>query len=1327
MKSSRAFSRNLAAVVVSFCLAISFSAAQVIEPQQAGKIAATILLHAGKGIVPVEATPGSPMTLTADDGLPAVYVFSCTRGEYVILSADKRAYPLLGYGLSGYPANDGNDSLCTREWPPALRQLVETRIREIDYLREMDLAPTAETTELWSLLEKGYDPGIAGSKDVAPLLATTWNQGCGYNALCPADPKGPCGKVVTGCVATAMAQVIRYREHPVTGVGSKCYTHSVYGQLCADFSSTVYNYGAMTNSSGNADVALLMYHCGVAVSMNYGPSGSGAFSSAVATAMRNYFDYTNGLIVSKGSYAEDIWAGMLKRELDSNRPVYYSGHGTGGHAFVLDGYEATDHFHVNWGWGGSYNGYFYLTSLNPGSSNFTTGQQAVVGMLPTASFTGPDFMSATDLPCKTPVAGDISSGTDYVNYYGNTYPATLGKELIYRITTTLPGRIRIKITNQSGSVYTFLLNYPHRDSLLLYGTDGLTADDTSPGTYYIIVEGYAGTEPTFTIEAVCPTTDPDLDIRAASVSPQYIESLQPNVAMSSTVRNIGNNSAAASVMEYFLSADTRFDEGVDTFLGSGLIPPLNPGQSATVSSVLTMPDGLLPGDYNVIFVADRINSVPETDDENEYPVYVSVPEPGIINCSSALSLLDGQWHRGNNLTDGVSLIDQYSWSRDMTGPEVIHTFTPLYNGIVDITFVEKSPGILSAMILPICNENTIETLLRIYNLTDTIISSSFYAVAGNQYFLVVDGENGATGDYALKVDLPGECPGIKVEYWGKTDMCDGDPWPGFWTDWGYGSYQWFRDDEAIPGATGSSYTAAAVGDYHVEVSENGCVAASPAVAVRRNMPPDTARIVTAAPLSFCEGGSALLQLENSVLYPLNWALNDTLLPGATGTTITASDQGVWSLYTINGVCRVRSSNTLAVSLLKAPAGIGEALPFPSDTMEFYYPFTNGNNDESGNKFTINGWDYEPADDRFGNFWQARYLRGESQMLYSGNYRQIPEDFTLSLWFRTETDSGGMMAAFTDNPWGPEKTDALLYMSDDGRLHFWISNGTTPVELTSSGSYNDGLWHQVTLQHSAAMTMNINEGTEKIVSAVPAVKQSYSGYWTFGGPDIPAGVSAMPSKKFFNGTIDDLLCLNEVNALADPWINGKPVLSVIGPDQGTLCYPGIITFELPYSQKNIEYRVWNETLTQWAPVVAIGTGGSLSVGGADALIGINRFRIAARNPATGCETISDTLLAYDVPVCTLLPEEHDHSGLRIYPVPASENLFFESEDIMNEIRLFDGTGRLVLVSRPESRYAQVNVTALPAGIYGYMVTSAGKPARTGRVIISGSPSGPSARY
>jgi hypothetical protein len=1298
-------------LIASLLLVSYFASGQIVTTDEAkqfaGKVFSQIAINKGiKGDLILEES-----VIKSKDQEPAIYVFTDKKGGFLILSAEKRTFPLLGW------ADSGTFSESISEWPPSLKEIVNSWVDQIEYVRERNLESTPEISEMWLKIEKGDLQELSGTKSVLPLLSTRWSQGCGYNALCPADPKGPCGRVYTGCVATAMAQVIRYNQHPVTGVGSSCYTHGLYGEICADFSATTYDYSSMSNTAGNAAVAKLMYHSGVAVTMNYGTSGSSAYSSSVAYAMRNNFDYTNGLIIGKGGYTEETWARILKSELDKSRPLYYSGQGTSGHAFVLDGYQPTNHFHVNWGWGGSSDGYFYLNSLNPGSMNFTSGQQAIVGMIPTSAFTGLNFSAAADLTCKTASAGNLADGTDYVNYYKNTYPVAVGKELVYRFTTTMPGRIRIKITNQAQSVYTFLLNYANKDSLINYGINGLTADNTKPGTYYVVVEGINGQEPAFTIEVICPTAGADLDIPIASVTPRYIQSLQPNIVFNSTVKNIGNTSAPSCIMDYYLSSDSNFDPGSDLFISNCAIPVLNTGQSASVNSVISMPDGLLPGNYYVIFVADRENLVPEADDENRFPVYVTVPEAGLMNCSSAVSLSDRVWYHGNTLTDGSNTIEKYSEQRDFTGPEVIHTFTPLFDGLVNITFVEKSPGMLHAMVIPVCNEKTVETSLRIYNMTDTLVTGQFYAVAGNQYFIVVDGQNGSSGDYSLMAEFPEKCPVIKVQYSGKTDLCDGEPWPGFWTFWGYKNYQWYKDGAAVAGAVNSSYNSSSPGIYHVEVRENGCAGSSVPVNVRMDLRPDTAHIASLGDTIFCQGGSVTLKLLNSVSYPVNWARNGELIKNETDNTISVIETGLYSLHAINGACSITSYNKIAVNVLDHPANIRDTVPLPTDSLEFYYPFTKDIQVTGGSKSSIVGWDYEPVNDRFGNFWQARYLNGESQKMYHSNYRYIPKDFTLALWFKTKTLKGGMIAGFFDNPWGPSTMDAILYMSDNGKLHFWMSNGTVPVELSGSYPYNDDKWHSILIQHKGIMTMQIDEGKESITSASAAAKANFKGYWTFGGPSLPATVSAKPASMFFNGAIDDIMCVNEANGYLNPYMLKQPVMEVSASDPLPVCVPGTISFDIPFSQKGVEYRVRNKTLSSWAPLSAIGTGGLVRIGGADIAIGTNEFMISAKNIASGCEIMLDTvLIIQDLSVCTFAGENSTDESLKVFPMPAKDILYFESSRLIREIKIFDSQGRIVHNSSPMKNNFKIDIHNLPGAIYIYHLKTEDDLIIKGKVII-----------
>ena len=186
------------------------------------------------------------------------------------------------------------------------------------------------------------------------MLTTTWNQSPYYNSLCP-DSAGI--HAVTGCAATAQAQVMKFWNWPETGVGEHSYSSSSYGgTLSANFGATTYNWSIMPNSVSSANtagqaVALLMYHCGIAVDMNYSPDGSGAQTGDVPAALSEHFRYgACANMKARDSYAKSVWEDMLIETFDRGIPVVYAGNDSdGGHAFNCDGYNNNRYFHFNWG------------------------------------------------------------------------------------------------------------------------------------------------------------------------------------------------------------------------------------------------------------------------------------------------------------------------------------------------------------------------------------------------------------------------------------------------------------------------------------------------------------------------------------------------------------------------------------------------------------------------------------------------------------------------------------------------------------------------------------------------------------------------------------------------------------------------------------------------------------------------------------------------------------------------------------------------------------------------------------------------------------------
>jgi len=238
---------------------------------------------------------------------------------------------------------------------------------------------------VWNEILSG-DFSRFGTREISPLLTTNWNQDWPYNQLCPVDNAGPGGHVYAGCVATAMSMVMKYWNWPVTGQGSHGYTAYPYGYQSVSFANTTYLWDQMPNaiSLTNDPIARLMYHCGVAVNMDYAPDGSGAQSADAAAALRQYFRYYTGLnYVEKQNYTQTTWDNLLREQLDNVHPLYYSGGGTsGGHAWACDGYQGTNYFHFNWGWGGWDNGYFYSNALNTDNGSFNQYQGIIINVHP---------------------------------------------------------------------------------------------------------------------------------------------------------------------------------------------------------------------------------------------------------------------------------------------------------------------------------------------------------------------------------------------------------------------------------------------------------------------------------------------------------------------------------------------------------------------------------------------------------------------------------------------------------------------------------------------------------------------------------------------------------------------------------------------------------------------------------------------------------------------------------------------------------------------------------------------------------------------------------
>lgn len=329
----------------------------------------------------VVAQPRLIHTTVGDDGEPAVYIFAAdSREGSIVVSADDVAAPLLGYC----------DTPADGELPPELRWWLGQYAAEIEAARS-EGAPR--------YIEPAAPKATTARKAIAPLVKTRWDQGAPYNNDCPSVSQSVIGngKAPTGCVATAMAQVMKYFGWPAKGTGTGSATVSGGSQQSMNFNVTfdwanmtdTYAAGSYTATQASA-VALLMKACGYSVAMNYTPSASGAQSTAIPGALINNFGYDSGAaLYRRDYYGREEWEEMIYNNLANVGPVIYTGASNvgGGHAFVCDGYSADGYFHFNWGWSGMYDGYYLLTALNPegqGVGGFAGGynisQDVVLGI-----------------------------------------------------------------------------------------------------------------------------------------------------------------------------------------------------------------------------------------------------------------------------------------------------------------------------------------------------------------------------------------------------------------------------------------------------------------------------------------------------------------------------------------------------------------------------------------------------------------------------------------------------------------------------------------------------------------------------------------------------------------------------------------------------------------------------------------------------------------------------------------------------------------------------------------------------------------------------------
>ncbi len=420
-------------LLFSAIITAGYCQAEQLTPEQA---LARVRTAAGPQSRAVDMTRMSNLVYTAKtDDNADLYIFNASAGDgYMIVSADDCAAPLLGYTDKG--------DFDPRNMPDNLKAWIEGYQRQIAWASARGIR---------------YEAGSSSSRaEVAPLLKTKWDQGAPYNNKCPLVGST---RTYTGCVATAMAQVMKYHEWPTRGTGSHSYTWTTENgekkTLSASF-NTAYDWANMldeytstSTTAQNDAVAKLMYNCGVSVDMGYGTGASGALSSKIPGALSTYFGYDKGMAyLQRDCYGINQWEEIIYNELAAKRPVLYDGisnlgqDNQVGHEFVCDGYR-DGYYHINWGWSGMSDGYFKLTALDPGSqgtgggaSGFNYGQGAIVGIkkaeegskAPIMFYMGENWEVTPETSSRN--TNTALTFTGFYNYSTETYNVVYGLKLV---------------------------------------------------------------------------------------------------------------------------------------------------------------------------------------------------------------------------------------------------------------------------------------------------------------------------------------------------------------------------------------------------------------------------------------------------------------------------------------------------------------------------------------------------------------------------------------------------------------------------------------------------------------------------------------------------------------------------------------------------------------------------------------------------------------------------------------------------------------------------------------------------------------------------------
>ncbi len=595
--------------------AATTASAEILTPAQAleralgneatpGSVRKALSLHKGAKVTPA-------LTI-GDIDAPELYIMTPTAESMMIVSAESEVPALLGYSDNGGfgPVNI----------PPAMQAMLDAYAYEIQAVRAGEAV---------------YASGARADRaTVMPLCRTTWNQDAPYNYYCPQlDGKAS----MTGCVATAMAQVLKVLEWPETCNGGKesYYWENGGKTLSLDFNTVELawknmsdNYTSSSATYSSKATATLMQAVGYSCQMNYSPTASGAYGIYLAGGLIKHFDYDCTLSYEQHDwYTQDQWEGMIHEELSAGIPVYCDGvtpDNSAGHAFVIDGYQGDGYFHLNWGWGGLSDGFYRLTALDPvsqgiGGSNagYNFSQGIIVGLKkgattkralrPVIFWCYGQFKSATASTTKgkavkftggfynmSPLAvSNITPGVRFVN------DAT-GEVTDISSTASITAEVAVRsgITDYSVTIPTSLAEGKYTVYPIMTNNH-----DKQAYVMRASVGGYGYVNATVSDSKVSFSEPDHSSIKATDI--KVTSKLYPGTTFTATAK-VSNNSALpynGFVVPMLLNRST----GKEVQQFDGIAIELSAGQSKQITITSALAATVAPGNYNFVLVSDTGN------------------------------------------------------------------------------------------------------------------------------------------------------------------------------------------------------------------------------------------------------------------------------------------------------------------------------------------------------------------------------------------------------------------------------------------------------------------------------------------------------------------------------------------------------------------------------------------------------------------------------------------------------------------------------------------------------------------------------------------------